>query len=263
MIYPIPGKHRLVDTFLADRDGGARRHHGNDLMAPKMTPLLAVFDGVVSFGRTNYPGAHNMLGLRSDDGYVASYLHINNDTPGTDDGQGSMRYAFPADLQSGDRVRAGQVVAYCGDSGNAENTGPHLHFELHDLEGGGVLDPFFSLKAAQRLALPRYPNPDPQLRPRAGETRWDGVVTAIDETRRIVGLELTATGKPNASPARCPKPRLVYLALAPGKVVRYRGAADLAYPLDSVRPGMRLSAVGGASGAKMSVRDASMALPGG
>ena len=263
MVYPIPGKHRLVDTFLADRDGGARRHHGNDLMAPKMTPLLAVFDGVVSFGRTSYPGAQNTLYLRGDDGYTAHYLHINNDTPGTDDGLGSMRYAFPADLQSGDRVRAGQVVAYCGDSGNAENVGAHLHFELHDGEGGGVLDPFFSLKAAQRLASPRYADPDPVLSARVGEARWDGVVSAVDAARRVVGLELTAIAKPNAPPARCPKPRLVYLSLAPGRVVRYRGESDLAYPLDSVRPGVRLSAVGAASGSKMSVRAASMALAGG
>ena len=263
MIYPIPGRHRLVDTFLADRDGGARRHHGNDLMAPKMTPLLALFDGVVSFRRTSYAGAQNTLYLEGDNGYAAHYLHINNDTPGTDDGLGSMRYAFPADLQSGDRVRAGQVIAYCGDSGNAENTGPHLHLELHDGEGGGILDPYFSLMAAQRLPLPRYTNPDPSLQARTSEARWDGVVTVVDPDRRVIGLELTAVGGPGGSLARCSRPRLVYLSLAPGKVVRYRGGADIAYPLDSVRPGMRFSAVGGASGAKMAVREASMALAGG
>jgi murein DD-endopeptidase MepM/ murein hydrolase activator NlpD len=141
MVYPIPGDHKFTGTFLAPRGGGTRRHHGNDLMAPKMTPLLAVFDGVVSFTRTDRPNAHNILRLRSDDGWVAAYMHINNDTPGTDDGLGSLRYAFPADLQPGDFVRAGELIGWVGDSGNAESTPPHLHFELHDAEGMAILDP--------------------------------------------------------------------------------------------------------------------------
>ncbi len=138
MIYPIPGPHRFTDTFLAPRGGGTRRHHGNDLMAPKMTPLLAVFDGTVTFAQKKGTSG-NTLTLRSDDGWTATYMHINNDTPGTDDGKGSARYAFLADLLPGARVRAGEVVAWCGDSGNAEGTGPHVHFELYDAEGGDAI----------------------------------------------------------------------------------------------------------------------------
>lgn len=262
LTYPIPGRHRLVDTFLAPRGGGTRRHHGNDLMAPKMTPLLAVFDGVVSFRRTNADGASNMLTLQSDDGWSATYIHINNDNPGTDDGRGSLRYAFPADLQPGDRVRAGQVVAWCGDSGNAEGTGPHLHFELYDGDGGAIVDPFYSLMAARRLPTPRYPDPDPELRAERGETRWDGVVLSVDRAKRAVAVELTGVGVPSRAPIRNLKPRVVYLTFAVGRTLRYRGS-DVAYPFDSVQPGMRVSGVGSPKGTKMAVRSASMALPSG
>ena len=261
MVYPMPGKHRFVDTFLAARDGGARRHHGNDLMAPKMTPLLAVFDGVVSFGRTDAPGTHNMLALRGDDGYVASYLHINNDTPGTDDGRGSRRFAFPADLQSGDRVRAGQIVAWCGDSGNAEDTGPHLHFELYDEDGRAGLDPYFSLKAARIMDRPSYSDPDPGFRASSGEVRWDGVVSSMDAVKGVVAVELTAVGGPGGAPRRNLMPRIVYLVVPEGQRLGYRGEGDLSYPLASVRPGHRISAVGTTpKGAKMTVRRASIAL---
>ena len=117
-------------------------------MAPKMRPLVAVFDGVV------YPryGSHNTLTLVGNSGWTAVYMHINNDTPGTDDGMGSGNYAFAPGIVSGTRVRAGQKIAYVGDSGNAESTAPHLHFELHSSTGQEIINAAPSLQAAQRLA---------------------------------------------------------------------------------------------------------------
>ena len=258
MVYPLPLARREPDTFLVSRGGGARRHHGNDLMAPKMTPLLATFDGTVSFARTGAANAGNMLTLTGDDGYVAWYLHVNNDTPGTDDGRGSARFAFPADLQPGDRVRAGEVVGWCGDSGNAEDAGSHLHFELHD--GAAVLDPFFSLQAASRLTAPRYADPDPTLVPAPGEARWDGVAASVDLAKGVVVLDLTGEGAP---PSRNLRPRFVYLRVAAGATLRYRGEGSPEYGLDAVRPGARISAVGPVEGSRMDVRAGSMALAAG
>ena len=259
LVYPMPGRHRFTDTFLDARGGGKRRHHGNDLMAPKMTPLLAVFDGVVSFKTATAGNAGNSLTLRGDDGYVASYLHVNNDTPGTDDGKGSARYAFPADLKSGDRVRAGEVVAWCGDSGNAEDAGSHLHFEIHDEEGRAILDPFFSLQEARVLDAPLYADPDTSLRGTAEEVRWDGVVTSVDPGKSVVGIELTGTGQADAAPARNPKPRRVYLVLALETTIRVR-EEDRTVPLTDLRPGARLSVVGKVEGSKMTVRIASASI---
>jgi murein DD-endopeptidase MepM/ murein hydrolase activator NlpD len=48
-------------------------------------------------------------------------------------------------------VRAGQVIGFVGDSGNAEATVSHLHFELRRPDGTAV-DAFTSLQAA--LASP-------------------------------------------------------------------------------------------------------------
>ena len=257
LVYPIPGRHSFTDTFLAPRDGGKRRHHGNDLMAPKMTPLLAVFDGRVSFARTDAPGASNMLTLTGDDGWTALYLHINNDTPGTDDGRGSLRYAFPADLQPGDRVRAGEIVAWCGDSGNAEDAGAHLHFELHDREGGAIVDPAPSLEAARRLPAPLCPDPDASLKAGAGEARLEGIVASVSLDRRTVTLELTAEGAPLA---RAKAPRLVYVLVPEGLALAYRGPEGRPYRLEDLRPGVRFGAVGPLEGGKLRARAASFGI---
>ncbi len=138
------------DDFGAPRSGG-RTHAGNDLMGTKMQPLLAAADGTVTMARldaSNLSG--HMLTIRGADGWQYRYLHINNDTPGTDDG-----LALPGDIWApgiavGAKVVAGQPVAFMGDSGNAESTGPHLHFELVDPSGTAV-SPWTSLRLAQGL----------------------------------------------------------------------------------------------------------------
>ncbi|MBM3458049.1 MAG: hypothetical protein FJX77_05905 [Armatimonadetes bacterium] len=55
MIFPVLGKTFWVDTFGADRDGGRRKHQGQDLMAPKLTPLLGIYSisGGEAGGRKN------------------------------------------------------------------------------------------------------------------------------------------------------------------------------------------------------------------
>lgn len=151
MVFPVAGKCSWSDTFLAPRDGGARRHHGNDIMARKMTPLVAVFDGCAYPRRSTF---HNMLSLIGDNGWTATYMHINNDTPGTDDGLCSDQYAFVPGLADGSRVKAGQVLAYVGDSGNAENTSPHLHFELCRGEPFAIINPAPSLRHARKISKP-------------------------------------------------------------------------------------------------------------
>jgi murein DD-endopeptidase MepM/ murein hydrolase activator NlpD len=167
ILFPLENRIPFTDTFGAARSGG-RTHAGNDIMAPKMTPVLAVVDGKLDWMNTtgklssyNSLPYYNIL-LRGDDGNDYFYIHLNNDTPGTDDGQGGMQYAYAPGLTNGSKVQKGQLIGYVGDSGNAEDCGSQLHFEIH--VGGYVaagegqsrtpssIDPYPSLMAAPTFA---------------------------------------------------------------------------------------------------------------
>ncbi|MBI5834405.1 MAG: peptidoglycan DD-metalloendopeptidase family protein [Armatimonadetes bacterium] len=179
LVFPAPGRERSwSDTFLAPRGGGTRRHLGQDIMAPKMTRLVATFAGTVTF-RDPTDGGHNLLYLTGDDGWTVVYMHINNDTPGTDDGKGGAQYAYAPGLRSGQRVAAGQHIAYVGDSGNAEETDPHVHFELH-WRDGGVLNAASSLRAARREARPVLHIDNTGLLAGRGEAKLAGVAREVD-----------------------------------------------------------------------------------
>ena len=149
MAWPLAGVGQIGSPFGADRDGGARNHEGNDIAAPRLTPVLAVADGVVSHiaqerGTSNCCWAI----VQHTDGWQSYYIHLNNDQYETDDGLG---IGLRTDLVEGSPVARGEVIGWVGDSGNAEGTVPHLHFELHNPEGLAV-DPRPSLLVAQGAA---------------------------------------------------------------------------------------------------------------
>ncbi len=147
LVFPVEGDHHLADTFWAGRSHGI--HHAQDIMADKMTPVLAAADGVVRL--VNWTAREHMnpdrccsLVIRHDDGWESRYIHLDNDTTGTDDGRG---WGIKRAIRPGVRVEAGQHIAWVGDSGNAEDTPPHLHFELYD-PSGTIVNPFAALVAA-------------------------------------------------------------------------------------------------------------------
>lgn len=143
--------HEGLDVDFANDWGrprdGDRTHKGNDIFSPKLTPVVAVADGFVTFvGTTKRPG--NQVRIRHANGWDTWYFHLNNDVPGTDNGKGGAEYAFAEGLKKGDFVAAGSVIGYVGDSGNAEPTPPHTHFELH--RGGKAINPYPYLREAFR-----------------------------------------------------------------------------------------------------------------
>lgn len=149
MLHPIAGKSSVVDTFGAPRSGG-RSHAGQDIFAAKHTPVVAVADGkITALVHSNTGLSGNYLQLTADDGWKYLYIHLNNDRPGTDDGSNIYELAFADGIVKGQRVKAGEVIAYVGDSGNAESTSPHLHFEMKD-PAGNLVNPYASVVGATR-----------------------------------------------------------------------------------------------------------------
>ena len=196
MTFPVAGSNGYQRDFWAYRPGGV--HHGIDIMAAKMTPVVAIADGVITY----YNGSGNRawidkygkcctLRITHEGGWVSKYIHLNNDTPGTDDGQG---WGIAPGIDLGVHVTAGQLIGWVGDSGNAENTSPHLHFELMDKDGV-IVDPYDALRAAQAgnpVAVCRPPDSGAidTLLAATGLIKRDSRGTAVTELQRF----LTAIG---------------------------------------------------------------------
>ncbi|MFF5702412.1 M23 family metallopeptidase [Streptomyces sp. NPDC012794] len=99
-------------------------HTGIDFPVSYGTPVMAATDGTV---RTQWNSAYgNMAIVTSPDGTETWYCHL-----------GSTK------IRSG-KVKAGDVIAYSGNSGNS--TGPHLHFEVRP-GGGSAVDPLAWLRS--------------------------------------------------------------------------------------------------------------------
>jgi murein DD-endopeptidase MepM/ murein hydrolase activator NlpD len=118
---PVAQPYSYVDTWGAARSGG-RSHLGTDIMAASGTPAYAYAAGTITREHASALGGLTLY-LQGADGVEYYYAHLS-------------RYAAPA----GARVRAGQLIAYVGDTGNARYTAPHLHFEVHP--GGTPVNPY-------------------------------------------------------------------------------------------------------------------------
>jgi len=132
------------DSWGASRSGG-RGHKGTDIMSPRGTEVLAAADGIVTeFGSQRLSGY--FIRLDHGDGWTTTYMHLNNDTLGTDDGEGGIWAAIHPTIAVGTEVEAGDIIGYVGDSGNAEDTQPHTHFEVK--KDGEKVNPYPFLKDA-------------------------------------------------------------------------------------------------------------------
>lgn len=137
-----------MTTFSNDwgqRRSGGRRHLGNDLMAPKMTEVYALADGVIAkVNERARPGRYVIID--HGDGWESLYVHLNNDNLGTDDGKADWSLTLAPGVEEGVEVKAGQLIGWSGDSGNAEGSMPHTHFELSF--DGREVNPYYVLSEA-------------------------------------------------------------------------------------------------------------------
>jgi hypothetical protein len=155
LIFPLVGPVAFQNDFGAARYSGA--HQGNDLMAPRRTIAVAAEPGRVKFW-TSSAAAGCMLYLYGNSGTTYLYIHLNNDVTLKNDNRGKCvpGMAYAAGLKDGATVEAGQPVGYVGNSGDADSTAPHLHFEVHPNDGGAV-NPYPYLKRAERLIFATSP----------------------------------------------------------------------------------------------------------
>ena len=160
IIFPVVGDVRYADDFGAPRPQGS--HQGNDIMAAWRSPVVAVEAGTVKLW-TASARAGCMLWLNGKSGTKYAYIHLNNDlTPtSSDDGGCAQGVAYAPGLVDGQKVAAGQLIAFVGDSGDAENGVNHLHFEIADARRG-TISPYRSLRRAKRLlfAVPEFFAPE-------------------------------------------------------------------------------------------------------
>ncbi len=115
-------------------------HHGNDIFAPEGTPILAVADGELFLVGWNDLGGQRFW-LRDGQGNEFYYAHLS---------------AFSPLAIDGAKVKAGDVIGFVGNTGDAEGTPYHLHFEVHprqliDLGYDGVVNPYEYLLAWKRV----------------------------------------------------------------------------------------------------------------
>lgn len=143
--FPTERTVTFTDDFGDARS--AHLHEANDLIGKKMMPLYAAVDGRVRSINDPEESWGYAVTIQDEDGYTYHYLHINNDTPGTDDGNGGIEYAYAPGIVRGATVTKGQLIGWMGDSGNAENISAHLHFEIR-MPDRTAINPYESLMAA-------------------------------------------------------------------------------------------------------------------
>jgi Peptidase family M23 len=149
LVFPVVGSVTYTDDFGAPRAGGP--HQGNDILAAKRAPAVAVETGKVKFWTTS-ANAGCMLYLYGASGTTYLYIHLNNDLTKGNDNRGKCvaGTSYARGLKNGARVAAGQQLGYVGDSGDADGGHAHLHFEVHP-GGKAATDPYPYLQQAQHL----------------------------------------------------------------------------------------------------------------
>jgi murein DD-endopeptidase MepM/ murein hydrolase activator NlpD len=117
LLMPIEGLRvaQVADTWGAPR-GGGRRHEGQDLFAPRGTPVRAATPGFVYRIDDLSIGGLSVT-IVGEGGRRTYYTHFD---------------AVPDDLVEGQRVDVDTVIGFVGDSGNAAGTPPHLHLGVYD-----------------------------------------------------------------------------------------------------------------------------------
>jgi murein DD-endopeptidase MepM/ murein hydrolase activator NlpD len=103
-------------------------HQGTDMLASRGTPIVAPASGTVTQGTGSIGGRY--FRLIAKDGTMYYGAHMSK-------------------FGKSGRVKAGDVLGYVGNTGDAAGGATHLHFEIHPA-GGSAINPYSYLVRACR-----------------------------------------------------------------------------------------------------------------
>jgi murein DD-endopeptidase MepM/ murein hydrolase activator NlpD len=188
-VFPVAGRSDYVDTYGAYRgDVPGKWHHGDDIFAALGTPVLAVADGTLNRVGWERLGGWR-LWVRDSKRNEFYYAHLS----------GYSQLALHSK-----HVKAGDVIGFIGNTGDAFTTSPHLHFEIHpnsllQLRYNGAVNPTSYLDEWQHLTGTRTPTPAHPPFP-AGAVRA--------EARFVWRQLLAARGLISHAPSATKRPRI-------------------------------------------------------
>jgi murein DD-endopeptidase MepM/ murein hydrolase activator NlpD len=133
-------RRQIANTWYAAR-GTDRVHEGQDIFAPRGTPIYSATSGYVyKVGENNLGG--QTVSVIGDGGRVYYYAHLDSYAPG---------------IAVGDQVTRQTLLGYVGTTGNAQGTPPHLHFGVY--ASNGAINPLPLLVDRTQTALSNRPAP--------------------------------------------------------------------------------------------------------
>jgi murein DD-endopeptidase MepM/ murein hydrolase activator NlpD len=196
--FPVSGggAANIQSIYGDQRDAGRRSHEGVDIFAPRGTPVFAAADGFVTSVGQNRLGGNVVWVWDPSRGVRLYYAHLQDQL-----------------VRSGTYVRAGDTLGTVGNTGNAKNTPPHLHFGIY-ARGEGAIDPDAFIR----------PVPTSMAKP-------DVTTSALGEwaqTRRGVSLR-AAPSNDSSVVATLPAGRAVRIEGAFGPWVRTTADGQLAF----------------------------------
>jgi murein DD-endopeptidase MepM/ murein hydrolase activator NlpD len=138
-VFPVSGgNNKNIQSFWADpRDTGSRSHEGVDIFADRGTPVIAISDGIIdSAGERGLGGKQVWLrdGLFGKRIY---YAHLDKIA-----------------VSEGEKVKIGDTLGFVGNTGNAKDLPPHLHFGIYKAKGAVNPLPFIKKTEIQTSEMP-------------------------------------------------------------------------------------------------------------
>src|SRR5690554_2268788 len=117
LIIPVENKSKksLNNSYDTPRTG-ERKHEGIDIFAYRGTAILNAKEGFLIYRGRNILGG-NVIKIFGTDKRIYYYAHMDS---------------F-AELETGCRIKQGEIIGYVGNTGNAISTPPHLHFEIMEI----------------------------------------------------------------------------------------------------------------------------------